>query len=58
MVVIGTIDEWKQWTGDAVPDWSGTSVDVGGLVPVVLSADRQIGIYSEPNVWVVHDLDP
>ncbi|OZC75386.1 N-acetyltransferase [Rhodococcus sp. 06-462-5] len=57
MVVPGTLDEWRQWTG--LPfDRSGPVHVPGGLVPVICDMDRGTAVYTEPNVWVRHRTTP
>ncbi|XVV03774.1 Long-chain-fatty-acid--CoA ligase [Actinosynnema sp. CA-248983] len=52
MTIIGTRDQWHDWTGHPLND--GPNTVEGALVPVIASHD--LGIYVEPNVWVEHDL--
>lgn len=56
MLVVGSRDQWDSWVPNRAIDWSTESPEVGGLVPLMFSAERQVAVYSEPNVWVVHDL--
>lgn len=51
MVIDGTVDEWRAWTGLECPR-DGELVVPGGLVPVRFDAGR--GVYREPCVWVRH----
>ena len=51
--VSGTVAEWEEWTGVALPE-SGTYVVPGALVPVEIDRERDEGVYVEPNVWMVH----
>jgi GNAT superfamily N-acetyltransferase len=55
VVVTGTVGEWEEWTGLALPE-SGTYVVPGALVPIEI--DRDEGVYVEPNVWMVHSPPP
>ena len=55
MRITGTITEWEQWTGMAFPE-SGAYIVPGALVPVEIDRAADLGVYVEPNVWVVHDL--
>ncbi len=55
MRITGTVAEWEQWTGMAFPE-SGGYVVPGALVPVEIDRAADLGVYVEPNVWVVHDL--
>jgi len=55
MRITGTIAEWEQWAGMAFPE-SGAYVVPGALVPVEIDRAADLGVYVEPNVWVVHNL--
>ncbi|MGC2977562.1 GNAT family N-acetyltransferase [Brevibacterium sp. FAM 25378] len=53
MVIAGTLDEWRTWTGLEM-DESGP-VDVpGALAPVLCDVAHGSAVYVEPNVWVRH----
>ena len=53
MVVPGTLDEWRAWTG--LPfDAGGDVVVPGALAPVHCDLTHDVATYVEPNVWVVH----
>ncbi|MGW5259914.1 N-acetyltransferase [Microbispora sp. NPDC004025] len=55
MVVAGTLEEWRGWTG--LPFRQTGDVEVpGALVPVHCDADHGFAVYVEPNVWVRHSL--
>ncbi|KAJ5716403.1 hypothetical protein N7493_008314 [Penicillium malachiteum] len=68
MTVRGTDAEWRQWTDVNFEDLAKLSpgclegndyIDViipSGLVPVQYSRQEKIGIYKEPNVWILHEL--
>jgi hypothetical protein len=49
----GTVSEWERWTGLALPD-SGEYVVRGASHPVSIDRERDEGILTEPNVWMVH----
>lgn len=51
----GTVAEWEQWTGLEYPD-SGQYVVKGALSPLSIDLDRDEGVLTEPNVWMVHPL--
>jgi GNAT superfamily N-acetyltransferase len=53
MLISGTVAEWEDWTGLALPE-SGDYVFPAGLAP--LHVDREAGraSYWEPNVWMIH----
>jgi GNAT superfamily N-acetyltransferase len=53
MRVSGTVAQWEDWTGLRLPD-SGTYVVPGGLVPIDVDRERDIGEYVEPACWVRH----
>ncbi len=53
MVIPGTLEEWREWTG--LPfDRTGPVVVPGALTPVHCDVEHGIATYVEPNVWVVH----
>lgn len=53
MTIHGTLAEWRHWTG--LPfDEDGLVVVDGGLAPVVVSKELNLGVYVEPNVWIRH----
>jgi len=53
MTVRGTVTDWETWTGLFLPQ-SGSYVVPGALVPVEIDRERDVGVYVEPNCWVVH----
>lgn len=57
MVVVGTLDQWREWTGEPF-DTSGPVPVPGALAPVQSDLDRNLGTYVEPNVWVRHSTEP
>lgn len=53
MVIPGTLEEWREWTG--LPfDESGPVVVPQALAPVHCDVVHGVATYVEPNVWVVH----
>jgi len=53
MVIPGTLEEWREWTG--LPfDTTGPVVVPGALAPVMCDAEHGTAVYVEPNVWVRH----
>jgi GNAT superfamily N-acetyltransferase len=53
MVIPGTVEEWREWTG--LPFDTTGPVDVpGALAPVLCDAEHGTAVYVEPNVWVRH----
>jgi hypothetical protein len=55
MVVIASIEEWREWTGLPL-DNDGPVAIADGLVPVLLNQKLGVGVYAEPNVWIRHIL--
>jgi hypothetical protein len=53
MVISGTVSEWEGWTGMRFPE-SGPYVVKGALRPVEMDLERDLGVYTEPNVWMRH----
>ena len=53
MVIPGTLEEWREWTG--LPfDRTGPVVVPRALAPVHSDIEHGVATYVEPNVWVVH----
>ncbi len=53
MVIPGTLDEWREWTG--LPfDTSGPVVVPKALAPVLCDVEHGVAVYVEPNVWIRH----
>jgi hypothetical protein len=57
MRVTGSVAEWERWTGMALPE-SGRYVVPGGLVPVEVDRERDVGEYVEPGCWMRHRVPP
>lgn len=55
MQLIGTVDEWRRWTGEPLTE-SGLAAIPAGLVPLHVDLEQNRCTYTEPNVWVVHDI--
>jgi len=53
--ITGTVAEWEEWTEMAFPE-SGEYPFPGGLAPVAIDRDADVGGYWEPNVWMRHDV--
>lgn len=49
----GTVAEWEDWTGLALPE-SGDYVIPDGLSVLRVDRDADNGVYQEPNVWMRH----
>jgi GNAT superfamily N-acetyltransferase len=55
MVMVGTLPEWRRWTG--LPFDTSEAVTVPhALAPVHCDVDSGRAVYVEPNVWVHHSL--
>ncbi|MEB8340982.1 GNAT family protein [Streptomyces endophyticus] len=55
MVVAGSLEEWREWTG--LPFEEEGPVEVpAALVPVRCEPEHGYAVYVEPNVWVRHTL--
>ncbi len=53
MVIPGTLDEWRAWTG--LPfDTTGPIHVPGALAPVHCDVEHGVATYVEANVWIVH----
>ncbi|WP_436885868.1 hypothetical protein [Nocardiopsis dassonvillei] len=55
MVVEGTVEEWRRWSGLDLPG-SGRHIVPGALAPVDIDIDADHGRYVEPNLWAWHPL--
>jgi hypothetical protein len=55
MRISGTVPEWESWTDMTFPV-SGEYTFPDGLAPVRIDRDADLGVYYEPNVWIVHEL--
>lgn len=53
MVIAGTLEEWRNWTGLPM-DTSGPVEVSGALTPVLCDIEHGNAVYIEPNVWVRH----
>jgi hypothetical protein len=56
MTIHGTRAEWEAWTGMKFPQ-SGQYVVPGALNPIAMNIEMDEGLYIEPNVWLVHELE-
>jgi len=54
-IIRGTRAEWEQWTGMKFPQ-SGQYIIDGALNPIKMNAEKDEGVYIEPNVWMVHEI--
>jgi hypothetical protein len=53
MTISGQVAQWEDWLGRPLPT-SGSYVIDGGLVPLEVDREADLGVYREPNVWVRH----
>lgn len=53
MTVVGTVDQWEDWSGMAFPE-TGKYVVPGALAPVQIDRDKDVGRYVEANFWMLH----
>jgi hypothetical protein len=51
--ISGSVAEWEKWTEMRFPE-SGEYVFPHGLAPLAIDRERNLGLYFEPNVWVMH----
>jgi GNAT superfamily N-acetyltransferase len=53
--VRGARADWEKWTGMKFPQ-SGEYIIPGALNPMKMDIENDVGVYIEPNVWMVHSL--
>jgi hypothetical protein len=53
MTIRGSVEEWETWTAMAFPE-SGDYVVPRAAALVHIDREADIGVYYDPNVWVVH----
>jgi hypothetical protein len=56
MLVPGSVSDWERWCGLPIPG-SGRYVLPRTLAPVDVDFEANLGVYTEPNVWVRHDVN-
>ena len=56
MRISGTVVEWEEWTEMAFPE-SGEYVFPHGLAPLSVDRERDLGLYFEPNLWMLHRVE-
>jgi len=54
--ICGTRPEWERWTGMKFPQ-SGKYIIPGALNPIEMKIEDDEGIYLEPNVWILHQVE-
>lgn len=55
MTLHGSVAEWEAWTGMAFPE-TGPYVIPFAIDIVAIDRESDVGVYHDPNVWIVHDL--
>jgi hypothetical protein len=55
LTVRASVKEWERWAGKTFGKSGAYAVD-GGLVPVQIDLERDLGEYREPNVWYFHSV--
>ena len=55
MTMRGSVAAWERWTGMAFPE-SGPYVVPFAIDTVAINRESDVGVYHDPNVWIVHDL--
>jgi GNAT superfamily N-acetyltransferase len=56
MTIRGTRAEWEAWTKLKFPQ-SGEYIIPGALNPIEMNVEKDEGVYIEPNVWMVHEIN-
>jgi hypothetical protein len=49
----GSVDEWQKWTGMTFPS-TGEYVIPEGLSTLRIDRQIDLGVYTEPNIWIQH----
>lgn len=57
MTIRGSVADWERWTGEAFPG-SGRYLLPVAAAPIEIDRERDEGVYYDPNVWMVHVIDP
>ena len=55
MRMAGPVASWERWLDMSLPG-DGRYVGPGLLAPLIVDRERDVGLYTEPNVWVVHEV--
>jgi GNAT superfamily N-acetyltransferase len=55
MTMRGPVAEWEAWTGMPFPE-TGPYVVPFAIDTVAIDRETDVGVYHDPNVWIVHDL--
>ena len=56
MLIRGSRADWESWTDLQFPQ-SGTYYIPGALNPMEMNLEKDEGVYIEPNVWMVHEVN-
>ena len=56
MRIEGSVADWREWTGLEFPE-TGAYLPEGAAAPVAVDVEADLGVYLDPNVWMVHRLD-
>jgi GNAT superfamily N-acetyltransferase len=54
-VIRGSRSDWEEWTKMKFPQ-SGQYIIPGALNPMHMNLENEEGVYVEPNVWIVHEV--
>ena len=55
MTIRGSRADWESWTGLKFLQ-SGAYYIPGALIPMDMDVEKEEGVYTEPNVWMVHGI--
>jgi hypothetical protein len=55
MRIPGTVEQWEKWTQMSFPE-GGEYIVPFALSPVTVDREANQGLYTEPNVWMVHQI--
>lgn len=55
MTMRGSVPDWERWTGMTLPE-TGSYVIANATSPLLIDRERDMGVYHDENVWMVHDL--
>jgi GNAT superfamily N-acetyltransferase len=53
--ILASLGKWREWTGLPLQT-AGSHILPGGLVPLQIDLEKNLGIYREPNVWIRYSL--
>jgi GNAT superfamily N-acetyltransferase len=55
MTIRGSVSDWEEWTGLTFPS-SGEYIVYKALCPVKMDLEKNMGTYTEPNIWIIHSV--